>query len=91
MAVCVELVGTALEVTGEFTSACAGFALMTAEEYRSVPTLAALFATPEPEQVRAAFMAGLSLPLILWLTSWGLGVVVNWFNDHTAPPTINED
>lgn len=91
MAVCVELAGTTLQVVGEFSAACAGFALMTAEEYQSVPTLAALFATPEPDQVRAAFMAGLSLPLILWLTSWGFGVVVNWFNDRTAPSTINED
>ena len=92
MAICVVLNGTTLEVAGEFSEACAGFALMSAQEYQSVPTLATLFAIPEPASVQAAFMAGISLPLILWLTSWGFGVVVNWFNDRTdAAPSIDED
>ncbi|MCY1278775.1 hypothetical protein D9M68_226400 [compost metagenome] len=83
MALCVALDGTALQVVGDYTTACAGYALMTAQEYASTPTLAALFATPEPEQVRQAFMAGLSLPLILWLTAWGFGVVVKFLTART--------
>lgn len=91
MALCVELVGTALEVIGQYSEACTGFAVMTADEYASTPTLAALFAMPEPEQARLAFMAGLSLPLILWLTAWGFGVVVNFINHRTDLPSTIED
>ncbi len=90
MAICVELAGTTLTAVGEYSEACAGYALMTAQEFASTPTLAALFAMPEPESVRAAFMAGLSLPLILWLTAWGFGVVVGYLNSRVEPVTIEE-
>lgn len=90
MALCVALNGTALEVIGEYSADCAGYALMTAQEYASTPTLAALFAVPESESVQAAFMAGLGLPLILWLSAWGFGVVVNWINDRTEPSSIED-
>lgn len=90
MALCVALNGASLEVVGEYTAACAGYALMTAQEYASTPTLAALFAVPDPDSVQAAFMAGMGLPLILWLTSWGFGVVVNWFGHRTADHTLED-
>lgn len=82
MALCVAVAGQTLSVVGDYTEACSGYALMTAAEYASTPTLAALFATPDSEGVRQAFMAGLSLPLILWLSAWGFGVAVNWFNER---------
>lgn len=91
MALCVVLDGTALQVVGEYTEACAGYALMTAQEYASTPTLASLFATPEPEQVQQAFMAGFSLPLILWLVAWGCGSVVNFFNSRFDLPETLDD
>ncbi|MGH8601244.1 MAG: hypothetical protein ACREXR_00205 [Gammaproteobacteria bacterium] len=91
MALCIAVSGSTLEVIGEYTEACAGYALMTASEYASTPTLAALFAVPDAETVQQAFMAGLGLPLILWLTAWGFGVVVNWINDRTDQPSIIED
>lgn len=91
MAVCVEVVGSALQIVGEFTNACNGYALMTATEYQSVPTLATLFASPEPEQIETAFMAGLSLPLILWLTSWGFGVVLTFVGARHSSVQYIED
>lgn len=92
MALCVEVIGNGLQVVGEYAASCTGYALMSADEYATTPTLAAIFAQPEPEAIQAAFMTGLSLPLILWLTSWGFGVVVNWFDRHTeASPTLDDN
>jgi len=90
MALCVEVAGSTLTAVGEYTVDCAGYALMTAQEFASTPTLAALFAMPEPESIRAAFISGLSLPLILWLTSWGFGVVVSYINSRAEPVAIEE-
>lgn len=91
MALCVALNGTALEAVGEYTADCAGYALMSAQEYASVPTLASLFAQPDSEQIQAAFMTGLSLPLILWLTAWGFGVVIRFIQSRHADPVSIED
>ena len=90
MGLCVTVSGSALSVVGEYTEACTGYALMTAEEYAGTPTLAALFAMPDAETIRLAFMAGLSLPLICWLTAFGFGVVVNWFNSRAELSTIED-
>lgn len=90
MALCVELVGSTLTAVGEYSDACSGYALMTAQEFASTPTLAALFAMPDPETIQTAFMAGLSLPLILWLTAWGFGVVVSYINSRAEPLTVEE-
>jgi len=90
MALCVELVGSTLTAVGEYSDACSGYALMTAQEFASTPTLAALFAMPDPETIQTAFMSGLSLPLILWLTAWGFGVVVGYINSRAEPITIEE-
>lgn len=91
MALCIAVTGSALEVIGEYTEACAGYALMTAQEYASTPTLAALFAQPDADTIQQAFMAGLSLPLILWLSAWGFGVVVNFINHRTDQPSTLEE
>lgn len=90
MALCVELVGSTLTAVGEYSDACSGYALMTAQEFASTPTLAALFAMPDPETIQSAFMAGFSLPLILWLTAWGFGVVVGYINSRAEPLTVEE-
>lgn len=86
-----QVVSGALSVVGDYSSDCVGYALMTAQEYASVPTLATLFATPDPEHVQSAFMAGISLPLILWLTSWGFGVVVKFLNDRVTLQTLDDN
>jgi len=90
MALCVELVGSTLTAVGEYSNACSGYALMTAQEFASTPTLAALFAMPDSETIQTAFMAGLSLPLILWLTAWGFGVVVGYINSRAETLTVEE-
>jgi len=91
MALCVELVGSTLTAVGEYSDACSGYALMTAQEFASTPTLAALFALPEPETVQTAFAAGLTLPLMLWLSAWAFGVVVSYINSRTDDTVINEE
>lgn len=91
MALCVKVVSGVLTADGEFSPDCLDYAVMTAAEYGQVPTLAALFAAPDAETVQQAFMAGLSLPLILWLSAWGFGVVVSWINDRSAQPTLEDD
>tara|TARA_R100000750_G_scaffold60174_1_gene49369 strand:- start:194 stop:469 length:276 start_codon:yes stop_codon:yes gene_type:complete len=91
MALCVAVVGSALEVVGDYSDACTGYALMTAQEYASTPTLAALFAQPDAETIQGNLLAGLSLPLILWLCSWGFGAVVNFINDRHISTQHIED
>lgn len=91
MAICVELAGTTLTAVGDYSEACAGYALISAQEFASTPTLAALFAQPDPATIQQAFMAGFSLPLILWLSAWGFGVVVNWFNSRVDHDVTYEE
>lgn len=90
MALCIEVAGSNLTAVGEYSEACAGYALMSAQEFASTPTLAALFAQPDSATIQQAFTAGFSLPLILWLTAWGFGVVVNWFNSRADTETYEE-
>ncbi len=40
-----------------------------------------IFSTPSSTEIIQAFSAGITLPLICWLTAWGFGVVVNWFRE----------
>jgi len=87
MALCVELVGNALEAVGQFSAACQGYALMTADEYATTPTLAAIFATPTSEEIQAAFKYGFSFPVFLWLIAWGFGTVINFVNDRADKST----
>lgn len=58
---------------------CTGHVLMDSTEYSQVPTLQALFAWPESDQMVQAWMAGFTIPMICYLAAWGFGVVVNFF------------
>jgi len=58
---------------------CTGYVLMDSSEYSQVPTLQALFAWPESDQMVAAWMAGFTLPMVCYLAAWGFGTVVNFF------------
>ncbi len=91
MAACLQQVGTALEVVGTYSETCTGFVLATAEEYALTPTLAQIFATPDAETITAAFMAGMALPLILWLSAWGFGSVVAFIDRRTDSDVIIHD
>jgi hypothetical protein len=90
MALCVQQSGTTLEVVGAYTVECLGYALMTAQEYADTPSLSALFAMPDPATVQQAFMAGCSLPLILWLVAWGFGTVVGFINRRADPVYLDD-
>jgi hypothetical protein len=41
------------------------------------------FATPPAEEIQAAFVAGISLPIICYLAAWGYQTVINFISrDH---------
>jgi len=42
--------------------------------------LNSVFSTPSTEDISLSFMAGISLPLICYLASFGVGSVVNFIN-----------
>lgn len=91
MALCLRQVDDFLQVVGEYSEACTGYALMTADEYATTPTLAQIFAVPEPEVIAATFFAAMALPLILWLTAWGFGTVVAFIDRRTDSDVIIHD
>lgn len=68
-----------LQATSDPLSECTGWALMDVTEYTEVPTLHQIFAMPELEDAGAIWLAGFSLPMIVYLVAWGFGVVVNFF------------
>lgn len=45
-------------------------------------TLSRIFSMPAVPDVATAWSIAFTLPLILWLTAWGFGVVINMFKDH---------
>lgn len=80
----IECTGTLTEITvqGQYNVvACQGGSWVSAPEplYQLYELLEAIFSTPDPLDISAAFMVGIGLPLICYLVSWGYGVVVNWF------------
>lgn len=94
MALCLRQNNGLLSVDGAFDEqTCAdGYALLSASEFGDVPTLQALFSMPETASIQDAFLAGFSLPVICYLTAWGYGVVVNWFNSrYDSNPETYED
>lgn len=47
--------------------------------YELYQLLNAVFSTPDGADIAAAFMVGIGLPLVCYLTAWGYGAVVNTF------------
>ena len=45
-----------------------------------VTTIEQIFQIPESADLGLMFQTSFVLVLVLWLTSWGFGVVVNYFN-----------
>jgi len=70
-------------LTTQSLAECGGYVLMDSSEYSQVPTLQALFAWPESDQVIAAWMAGFTLPMLCYFVAWGFGTVVNFFKPET--------
>lgn len=57
---------------------CTGYVLLTAAEYQKFAIIETLFSAPDALQLQNAFMAGISLPLIAYLTAWAYSQVINF-------------
>ena len=86
-AYCVEAIppaiGSPVFFTGLDPNACNGGVVLTPEEFATItasPTLQDIFSIPLASDLAQLWLVGFSLPLILYLTAWGYGVVVNFFN-----------
>ena len=80
MASCVSFDSSGvLYQTGESVADCTGYLLLDASEYSDFPTLQSIFQIPLAEDLAQLWAVGFSLPVIIYLSAWGLGVVINWF------------
>jgi len=59
---------------------CPGFVVLDATEYTGSIVLADLFAIPLTADLSSAWAAGFTLPLVVYLSAWALGCVVNFVN-----------
>jgi len=66
-----------MPVTGHFL----GFSSSDYTKLMSEPTLMDIFTIPLAGDLQQMWMLGFSLPIITYLTTWGYGVVINWFNE----------
>lgn len=73
----VDAVG-AVTVTATPVAECTGFVLLDAGEYSEMPTLSSLFAVPLASDLQSMWMAGFSLPLIVYLVAWAYQTVINF-------------
>jgi len=77
MAICVD---SALIHTGETVDACTAFIVLQGGDWGGV-TLQDIFQIPVAADIASAWMAGFALPMIVYLSAWAYGYVINWFND----------
>jgi len=63
------------------TTPCPNYAILSGQDFANVPTLTDIFTMPLAEDLQQMWMLGFSLPIITYLTAWGYGVVINWFNE----------
>jgi hypothetical protein len=90
MPICVKpILDKTSKLSGEYLSpvttsidTCTDYILLTASEYTSLPTLTDIFAIPIAEDLQQMFTVGFSIPVVAYLTAWGYGVVINWFNER---------
>lgn len=80
MAICVGFSPTGeLIQSAQSIADCTGYVLMDAIEYSETPTLQSIFAQPIAADLAELWMVGFSLPIIVYLSAWAFGVVINWF------------
>ena len=82
MALCV-VVDTAglVHATVDSISTCTGYVLLDVLEYSEYPRLSAIFAMPLNTDLAKIWAVGFSLPLVVYLSAWALGTVVNFINE----------
>jgi hypothetical protein len=61
---------------------CNGYIAVSSAVLQVEPTLADIFNIPLASDLQQMFLAGFSLPVIAYLTTWAFGVVINWFNSN---------
>lgn len=83
MALCVvvENSGAIKQSTTQTIDTCTTYVLYAAQDYADLPTLTDIFTMPLAEDLSQMWMLGFSMPIIAYLTAWGYGVVINWFNE----------
>lgn len=79
MSACLLIVSGALQITDSLPADCAGYVLLSASEYTNLQQVAEALAMPSTSQMQMAFMAGITTPLICYLTAWGFAQVINFF------------
>lgn len=69
-----------LECTGTISTGTTGQPICSGEWVSTnfQALLESIFATPPEDQIQAAFMTGVSLPLIAYLTAWAFQTVINF-------------
>ncbi len=88
MAVCAWSTNRGLIRTDWTTGDCSGYdyVLLTPTELQALgdlsqlPTLQDIFTVPVAEDLAQMWAIGFSLPMVVYLVSWALGVVVNYIN-----------
>ncbi|MGZ5009685.1 MAG: hypothetical protein ACXV74_01850 [Methylobacter sp.] len=60
----------------------AAFVAVSASTLATQPTLQDIFTMPIASDLAQMWSLGFSLPVICYLTAWGYGVVINWFNER---------
>lgn len=58
-----------------------GFIAESSTSFQQTPTLFDLFSIPLATDLNQMFMYGLFIPLLAYMTAWGYGIVINWFNE----------
>ena len=80
------IVGSPILYTGMYSGSpdvCGGGILLTVQEYDSFvasPTLTDIFTIPIATDLGEVWLIGFTLPMIIYLSAWALGQVVNFLN-----------
>lgn len=66
------------QITNDAVEQCAGYILLTPVDFQRLQFLADLLVIPDKEALQVAFMAGITLPLIAYLTAWAFAQAINF-------------
>jgi hypothetical protein len=61
---------------------CSSWVLISASEYHDLPSLTDVFAMPLASDLGQMWQVAFSLPLVLYMSAWALGVVVRFINSR---------
>lgn len=59
---------------------CSTWVMLSASEYTDLPSLTDIFAMPLASDLGQMWQVAFSLPLVLYMSAWALGVVVRFIN-----------